>query len=227
MSRLVGETFMHSKPRFDEAPVATASDDASSYISSTPPTVTAPTAATPRYTSTVVPAFPTFPRISATNAVWPFKYNGAELQLESSTALSTDIEAVIVSGRSCRTAPTAALLLQSTSPGSSLHGGRGHVFAARTAVAKAGWSAPLELETEGSVGVRRGAESIAQSSSRRQRTVYTPEQLRALEELFAVNKYPDLVAREQLAARLELAESRVQVWFKNRRAKLRNVQRQS
>lgn len=46
------------------------------------------------------------------------------------------------------------------------------------------------------------------SPYRRQRTVYALEQLHAFEELFAVNKYPDSSKREQLTARLDLAESR-------------------
>ncbi|VDK21928.1 unnamed protein product [Taenia asiatica] len=82
----------------------------------------------------------------------------------------------------------------------------------------------LEAEAGSSRGVTHGGESVG--TPRRQRTVYTPEQLRALEEQFVLNKYPDLSTREQLAARLELSESRIQVWFKNRRAKYRNLQRQ-
>ncbi|VDM35240.1 unnamed protein product [Hydatigera taeniaeformis] len=65
----------------------------------------------------------------------------------------------------------------------------------------------------------------AQGPSRRERTIYTPDQLEAMEELFRENKYPDVGMREDLAARLRLSESRIQVWFKNRRAKLRNMER--
>nr|P55813.1 RecName: Full=Homeobox protein EgHBX4 [Echinococcus granulosus] len=60
--------------------------------------------------------------------------------------------------------------------------------------------------------------------SRRERTIYTPEQLEAMEEVFGVNRYPDVSMREELASRLGINESKIQVWFKNRRAKLRNLE---
>ncbi|NXT48544.1 GSC protein, partial [Pluvianellus socialis] len=53
---------------------------------------------------------------------------------------------------------------------------------------------------------------------RRHRTIFTDEQLEALENLFQETKYPDVGTREQLARR---------VWFKNRRAKWRRQKRSS
>ncbi|XP_036384705.1 homeobox protein goosecoid-2 [Megalops cyprinoides] len=50
-----------------------------------------------------------------------------------------------------------------------------------------------------------------QRRTRRHRTIFTEEQLHALEELFLQNQYPDVTAREQLALRTHLREERVEV----------------
>ncbi|XP_071403550.1 homeobox expressed in ES cells 1 [Centroberyx affinis] len=62
---------------------------------------------------------------------------------------------------------------------------------------------------------------------RRPRTAFTNRQVAVLERVFEVNSYPGIQLREELAGRLSLEEDRIQIWFQNRRAKLKRSHREA
>ncbi|XP_052585807.1 homeobox protein goosecoid-2-like [Peromyscus californicus insignis] len=86
---------------------------------------------------------------------------------------------------------------------------------------------PLTAPSAGSPALTGTSGPGPQRRTRRHRTIFSEEQLQALEALFVQNQYADVGTRERLAVRIRLREERVEVWFKNRRAKWRHQKRAS
>lgn len=61
----------------------------------------------------------------------------------------------------------------------------------------------------------------------RKRTRATPEQLSILEKTFTINQSPNNRVREQLSKELGMSERSIQIWFQNRRAKVKNMAKRS
>ncbi|XP_075207670.1 homeobox protein NOBOX [Anomaloglossus baeobatrachus] len=70
-------------------------------------------------------------------------------------------------------------------------------------------------------------EEAAAPSRKKSRTLYNIDQLQELERIFMEDHYPDSEKRKEIADIIGVTPQRIMVWFQNRRAKWRKVEKSS
>ncbi|XP_063509404.1 double homeobox protein A-like [Pongo pygmaeus] len=76
------------------------------------------------------------------------------------------------------------------------------------------------FESSQSQGQGQPGVQFQSREARRCRTTYSASQLHTLIKAFMKNPYPGIDSREELAKEIGVPESRVQIWFQNRRSRL-------
>ena len=76
-----------------------------------------------------------------------------------------------------------------------------------------GVSDESDVDTEPGLTIKR--------KQRKARTTFSNSQLELLEDYFSRTQYPDVYTREEIGQKTGMSENRIQVWFSNRRARLR------
>nr|XP_041569763.1 homeobox protein NOBOX [Taeniopygia guttata] len=94
-----------------------------------------------------------------------------------------------------------------------------------SAAAQNSYQGSSVLECRGSWDVAKGKRSLP--VKKKPRTFYSAEQLEKLEKMFQEDHYPDNEKRREIAAVVGVTPQRILVWFQNRRAKWRKLQKLS